>query len=101
MRILRWLSLAVGLVCAQESLSAQKPQQPRRPGIPAGVTPGAAGATVHRPRASGVFRVTLNGFRVVRPTWDHALNVDGQGDEVFIVSNAWVSDTLGATGRMG
>jgi len=30
------------------------------------------------------FRVTLNGFAVNQETWDHALEVDGKRDEVFI-----------------
>jgi len=30
------------------------------------------------------FRVTLNGFAVNQETWDHALEVDGKRDEVYI-----------------
>lgn len=34
------------------------------------------------------YRVTLNGFRVNRETYDTAFETDGKGDEVFIVSEA-------------
>ena len=39
-------------------------------------------------RRSGRFRVTLNGFTVNHDTYDHALGYDGQGDEVYIISDA-------------
>ena len=34
------------------------------------------------------YRVTLNGFRVNRETYDTAFETDGKGDEVFIISEA-------------
>lgn len=36
------------------------------------------------PRWRGQYRVTLNGFSVNRETWDHALEVDGKRDEVYL-----------------
>jgi hypothetical protein len=36
----------------------------------------------------GSYRVTLNGFRVDRETYDTAFEADGKGDEVFVVSEA-------------
>lgn len=32
----------------------------------------------------GRYRVVINGFRVMSQTWDHALQVDGKDDEVYI-----------------
>ena len=31
----------------------------------------------------GRYRVVINGFTVNNPTWDHALEIDGKGDEVY------------------
>lgn len=42
----------------------------------------------------GRFRVTLNGFTVNRETWDHALHADGQHDEVFVVCNLLVINSV-------
>ncbi|HEX8121207.1 MAG TPA: hypothetical protein VF549_08075 [Solirubrobacteraceae bacterium] len=50
-------------------------------------------------RRRGSFRVTLNGFRCLRPTWDDALQRDGVDDELFVRSEAQVFD--GANRRLG
>jgi len=36
------------------------------------------------PRWRGQYRITLNGFSVMHETWDHALQVDGKRDEVYL-----------------
>jgi hypothetical protein len=36
--------------------------------------------------ASARYRVLVSGFSVKSPTWDHALEVDGKGDEVYVSS---------------
>lgn len=38
--------------------------------------------------ARGRFRVTLTGFRVIRPTWDDILERDGKWDEVFLITDS-------------
>lgn len=38
--------------------------------------------------ARGRFRVTLTGFRVIRPSWDDILERDGKWDEVFLLTDA-------------
>jgi hypothetical protein len=35
---------------------------------------------------AGMYRVIVEGFTATRATWDHALEVDGKGDEVFLSS---------------
>jgi len=35
----------------------------------------------------GRYRVTINGFTVHNQTWDHAFEVDGKGDEVFLLAD--------------
>lgn len=42
--------------------------------------------------AAARFRVTLDGFTVVRETWDTILQTDGKGDEIFIVADVQVFD---------
>jgi hypothetical protein len=62
----------------------------------AGAGPGAAvGAQVKGAR----YRVTLNGFRVDRETYDTAFETDGKGDEVFILSEAESVDATGGVGQ--
>lgn len=48
-----------------------------------------------RPRPSARFRVTLNGFFVENETADHAFEVDGKRDEVFIVADVAEFDNAG------
>lgn len=48
-----------------------------------GAGPGKATGTPKRAR----YRVTINGFTVHNQTWDHALEVDGKGDEVFLLAD--------------
>jgi hypothetical protein len=44
----------------------------------------ASTSTVGAPGSGGArYRVVLEGFTVTTQTWDHALNADGWGDEVF------------------
>ena len=43
-----------------------------------------AATAAQAPPEQARFRVTLNGFYVDKETWDHALEVDGKGDEVFV-----------------
>jgi hypothetical protein len=45
--------------------------------------------------AMGTYRVTVNGFRVVSETWDHAGEVDGKGDEVYLSVGMKVLDGKG------
>lgn len=40
-------------------------------------------------------RVVLMGFRCLRQTWDHALEVDGSGDEIFMTATVVRADTTG------
>ena len=42
------------------------------------------------------YEVTLEGFTVNNQTWDHALNVDGWGDEVYVNTDVRVIDQAGA-----
>jgi Repeat of unknown function (DUF346) len=51
---------------------------------PAVVSLGGSAAAAAR----GRFRVTLTGFRVIRPTWDDILERDGKWDEVFLVTDS-------------
>jgi hypothetical protein len=46
---------------------------------------------------SGRFRVIANGFTVHQQTFDHALQVDGKGDEVYIDADVRVVDATGKT----
>jgi hypothetical protein len=41
------------------------------------------------------YRITMNGFSVVSQSWDHALNVDGWGDEVYLRWTTVVADRNG------
>jgi hypothetical protein len=50
--------------------------------------------TVREDRTS-FWEVTLNGVRCDTQTWDHALNVDGWGDEIFLGIQTLVTDTQG------
>jgi hypothetical protein len=43
-----------------------------------------AATSTQNPPEQARFRVTLNGFSVNQETWDHALEVDGKGDEVYV-----------------
>ena len=43
----------------------------------------------------GTYRVTINGLYVRSETWDHALEVDGKGDEVYIDVRARMVDETG------
>lgn len=36
------------------------------------------------PPKTGTYRVTINGLYVRSESWDHAFEVDGKGDEVYI-----------------
>lgn len=40
--------------------------------------------TPSEPGNAGRIRVTVNGFRVHNQTWDHALQLDGKGDEIQV-----------------
>lgn len=44
----------------------------------------------------GRYRAVINGFSVTSPTWDHALEVDGKGDEVYI---AWTTTSTDKNGN--
>ncbi len=45
----------------------------------------------------GYFRVTLNGFKVLQQTDDHAFEVDGKGDEVYLRNDTRLVGGTGAT----
>lgn len=45
----------------------------------------------------GNFRITLNGFRVKQETWDHALQVDGKRDEVYLRADSRLVNKNGQT----
>lgn len=45
--------------------------------------------------ASGEYMVTINGFWVTSETWDHAFEVDGKGDEVYLSTGTKVLDASG------
>jgi uncharacterized protein DUF4214 len=45
------------------------------------------------------YRVALEGVRVAQQTWDHALNVDGWGDEIYAVCSVKVIQQPGTTLR--
>lgn len=47
------------------------------------------------PAASGEYMVTINGFWVTSETWDHAFEVDGKGDEVYLSTGTKVLDASG------
>ena len=66
----------------QEARPAETPSLGIYPGTPAGPS-------------SGRFRVTLNGFFVSHETNDHALEVDGKHDEVYIVADIAEFDATG------
>ncbi|MET9230013.1 hypothetical protein [Lentzea sp. NPDC003310] len=40
-------------------------------------------------------RVVLTGFRCIKQTWDHAFEVDGKADEVFVQAEMGVLDSTG------
>lgn len=44
------------------------------------------------PVVSGRYRVTINGFEVRHETWDHAFEVDGKRDEVYIAVDVTLAD---------
>ena len=46
--------------------------------------PVCGGGRHWRKRAAGHYRVILTGFSVRSQTWDHVLEADGKGDEVFV-----------------
>lgn len=50
-------------------------------------------------RASGRFRLTLNGFTVNHQTSDHILEADGRGDEVYLLADVWTLERGEAVGR--
>lgn len=47
------------------------------------------------PAPSGEYMVTINGFWVTSETWDHAGEVDGKGDEVYLSTGTKVLDASG------
>ncbi len=49
---------------------------------------------------SGRYRVTIAGFTVDRPTLDHALQVDGKGDEIWIEVSGFEVDRNGTKGPL-
>ena len=46
-------------------------------------------------KLAGRYRLVLEGFTVGSTTWDHALQVDGKGDEVFLSANVMYVDREG------
>ena len=48
---------------------------------------------VTQPAKRGKYRITLNGFKVVRQTYDHLLMLDGKDDEVYFAAHVAVIDT--------
>ena len=60
-------------------------------GVPNTGTPAPGG--VANAAQGGRFRVTLNGVTVQRQTYDHALEVDGKGDEIYFAAYVAVIDT--------
>src|SRR2546426_7520653 len=61
--------------------------------FPGLVHPRLAGARQEKKSASqpaGVFRVTLNGFKVNHETDDDILEGDGKRDEVYLRADVWV-----------
>ena len=61
--------------------------------------PGGQGApttslpVVTTPPSRGRYRITLNGFKVARQTYDHLLMLDGKDDEVYFAAHVAVIDT--------
>lgn len=51
-------------------------------------------------RQSGRYRITANGFQVIHQTNDHALNVDGWGDEVYVAAYVHAFSSTGASGYL-
>jgi hypothetical protein len=47
-------------------------------------------------KGRGRYRVTVIGFTCHNQTWDHTLEVDGKGDEVYIVNDVRVLNRAGA-----
>ena len=41
------------------------------------------------------FRITFLGCRVLNQTWDHALQVDGKGDEIYFNVELRIVDSAG------
>lgn len=48
---------------------------------------------VTQPAQRGKYRITLNGFKVQRQTYDHLLMLDGKDDEVYFAAHVAVIDT--------
>ena len=51
-------------------------------------------------RKSGRYRITANGFQVNHQTNDHALNVDGWGDEVYVAAYVHAFSSTGTRGYL-
>jgi len=65
-------------------------------GVPTLGAPAVAPPEVSQVQSGrGVFRVTLNGFSVIKETRDDPLEGDGRRDEVFIVGEVWMFDRDG------
>jgi hypothetical protein len=56
---------------------------------------GGGGTSTSEPPPSEEFMVTINGFNVINPTWYHAIEVDGKGDEVYFSVGTKVLDANG------
>ncbi len=69
------------------------PTSPPPPPVPS--TEPTTAPPTPTPPAKGKYRVTVNGYRVVSETWDHALQVDGKGDEVYLSVGMKVLDKEG------
>ena len=61
------------------------------PGGQGAATTSTPVATTPAPRAK--YRITLNGFKVLRQTYDHLLMLDGKDDEVYFAAHVAVIDT--------
>ena len=92
-------SLALVLLFVPYALSAQKPLPTRTPRVtnpgdpivePKTSPPSSAVATDPR---GGRYRVVLNGVTVHRQTYDHPLQIDGKGDEVYFATYIASFDT--------
>ena len=68
---------------------------PVRPPGGQGGAPGTSTSVpvVTQPAQRGKYRITLNGFKVQRQTYDHLLMLDGKDDEVYFVAHVAVIDT--------
>ena len=85
-------ALAVG-ACALLSGAARASAQVIHP--PPLKPPAASKSGTAAARKAGRFRVTLNGFFVNHQTVDHALEVDGKGDEVYCVADVRLLNRAG------